>query len=374
MSSPLNPYTRLTIIASSRILTVMPYMVWEFSKYFFIGLIGAAIWVVPLIELLYKLKFVFQQENVGSWNAIFRKIAKTKVGTPSLGGILIWLTVTAVWLFINTPFARAAAVVFFLIGLYGFVEESFTQFFVKRSKELRLWYEKFSTRMGKLAVMMLLYAFVVRIIIGFLGVTHTYLFGIKIPLVAGSLLGSAVLFVGLLIAVFISSYSTEIIDGVDGLAAGLYIITLLGYTLLAFAYPASFKIGGGHFMTAMIGALIGALVVYLYFNIPPARVFMGSPGALPMGAIFLIFSLYTDTMEAFIFFIAIYVVDFLTSALQILSMKLRGKRIFPIAPIHHYFQHKGWPDAKVTMRAWLLQFVMVMLGVLVQIWVNTYLR
>ena len=346
-------------------------MVKSFVISFFIGLIASALWVVPLINLLYKLRFYFDNPQVGDWNIIFKKITKAKIGTPTLGGILIWLTTSIIWgFYFDNPFARASAFVFFLIGLYGFLEEAFTKYVIHRSKKLRKLYESFNIRMIKLFIMFLLFIIVARVAIGFLGVSHTYFFGLKIPLTSTNPIFAFILLLGLAFVLLTSSYATEMIDGVDGLAAGLYIITLLGYTLLNFAFPTDFLLYKQHYLLELIGVLIGTLIVYLYFNIPPARVFMGSPGALPMGTLFLIFSIYTDTLEAFFFFMLIYLIDLATSAIQLFSMKLRKKRVFPIAPIHHYFQYKGWPDAKVTMRAWLLQAVMVMLGILVQLFVR----
>ena len=343
--------------------------IFNFAKYFFIGFIAAAVWVVPLIDLLYKLKMIANHKKIKGINAIFYKINKerAKIGTPSLGGILIWLTVPVIWLaFFHTPFSRAMALIFFLIGLYGFIDEVFTQFFIKRSEKYRLISETFWYRMGKLAIMYALFLFVAYVAVHFLGVTHVRILGHNWPL-------TGVMFPVLALFLLASSYATELVDGVDGLSTGLFMLTFLGFVFLNFAFPNSFLIYKMHSLSSMIAVVMGVLAVYLYFNIPPARVFMGSPGAMPMGALFLLMALYTDTVEAWFFFMLLYFLDTATSFLQILSFKLRHKRLFPIAPIHHYFQHIGWPDAKVTMRAWLLQWILVMLGVLVGVWVRVYL-
>ncbi len=343
----------------------------EFVRSFWVGFVLAALWVVPLINFLYKLKFYFDNPDIGNWNKIFKKITKGKTGTPTLGGILIWLTTVAIWWFyFGTPFARALAGVFFLIGLYGFLEEAFTKFVIHRSNRLRLWYEKFSTRMLKLTFMFIMFLFVARVAVGYLGIKQVYLLGYRIPFEGANPVVNVFLLAALAFVMLTFSYATEIIDGIDGLASGLYMITIFGFLLLNVAFPQSFWIFGRHSVAAMLMSLFGTLLVYFYFNIPPARVFMGSPGALPIGAVFFLVAAYTDTLEAFVFFMLIYLVDLLSSFLQILSIKLRGKRLFPIAPIHHYFQHKGWPDAKVTMRAYFLQILLVMIGILVQIYVR----
>ncbi len=343
-------------------------LVFNFIRYVFVGFISASVWVVPLIDILYRTKFITTHKLMkNGFNKIFFNISKnrSKIGTPSLGGVLIWLTVSAVWFFVfKTPLAKAFAIVFFTIGLYGFIDEVFTQFFIKRSEKYRLMSETFWYRTLKLVTMYLLFVFVAYMGVGYLGIASVNVLGFTVHLTGINMW---------ILAFFLllSSYATEIIDGVDALATGLYIITILGFILLNFAYPQAFS-AFGHSFADMFGVLLGVLMVYLYFNIPPARVFMGSPGALPMGSIFLLTALYTDTFEAFLFFILIFVLDLATSVLQILSIKIRKKKLFVIAPIHHYFQHKGWPDAKVTMRAWLLQGILVLLGVLVQIYVKTH--
>lgn len=344
-------------------------LILNFAKDFFIGFIAAAIWVVPLIDFLYKMKFLATHKLMKNGvNKIFFKINKerAKIGTPSLGGILIWLTVPAVWWFLfKTPLARAFAISFFFIGLYGFVDEVFTQFFIKRSEKYRLLSETFGLRVFKLLTMYLLFTGVAYLVVSYLGVSSFWFFGYRIPLPMWAIP---------VLAFFMltSSYATEIIDGVDGLSTGLYLITLVGFLALNMAFPNTFMAYGVHSIGELLAVLMGVLIVYLYFNIPPARVFMGSPGALPMGAIFLLVALYTDTVEAFLFFILIFILDLATSVLQILSVKIRKKRLFAIAPIHHYFQHKGWSDAKVTMRAWLVQILLVALGILVQVYVKMH--
>ncbi len=339
-------------------------IVHDIAKYFLISFVVSAIFIVPLINLLYKIKFIASHKLMkNGFNKIFFKINKdrSKIGTPSLGGILMWIVVPALWLLLfDNPFARALALVFFLIGLYGFIDEVFTQFFIKRSDKYRLLSESFGYRIVKLLTMFGLFLFVSYIAVHFLGITTASFFGLTIPL------NGIMLFV-LAFFMLASSYATELVDGVDGLSTGLFILTIIGFIFLNLALPQHFQAYGIQ-ISSLLSILLGSFAVYLYFNIPPARVFMGSPGAFPMGSIFLLVALYSGTLEAFVFFMLIYYLDTATSFLQILSFKLRKKRLFPIAPIHHFFQHLGWPDAKVTMRAWLLQGLLVMIGVFVGTW------
>ncbi len=147
-------------------------------------------------------------------------------------------------------------------------------------------------------------------------------------------------------------------DGLDGLAGGLSFIALLAYWVISFAL-------GYYSLSRFIATFVGALIPFLYFNIYPARVFMGNVGSYVLGALLVMLSIILHREFALFVLLAVFIVDGLSSPLQSLSAKFTHKRLFRMAPIHHHFELLGWPEAKVTMRFWLFGILFAFLGIFV---------
>lgn len=338
-------------------------MVKELGMWALIAAVAAASWVVLLIDWLYKLQFTVQHDaQANKMNEEWMKIHGKDTGTPKLGGILIWLTVPAVLFaaFWNVPLMRAVGLVVLLIGFWGFLDDVMV-ILAKKNLSFRLFQESFEWRLGKLALSFIVNIAAALIMVYIGGLKEISLWGMVIDFHTwwGILLLGGVS--------SISSYATEIIDGIDALAAGMYTITFIGIAFLMFALPASYITSPTTSAIAVIGVLWGVLLVYLYFNIPPARVYMGAPGAMPMGPIILLLTLKANMVIAAFIFMLPYLVDLASSALQIIAIKFFKRRIFKIAPIHHLFEAIGWPSPKVVMRFWLFNWAIVLLGVVLQL-------
>ncbi|WKZ30129.1 MAG: hypothetical protein QY314_05020 [Candidatus Dojkabacteria bacterium] len=333
----------------------------------FVGGLAAASWVVPMTDLLYKFHFTAKHILTGDkMNEEFVRLHAHKSGTPSLGGILIWLTVPVVLmiLFPHIPFVNATAFIFFIVGFYGFLDGLYDMA-VKNNQKLREMSGRFEWKMFKLFVTFLLSIAVACAIVFIAGIESVNIFGYIMPLNTPW----GILFISVL--ALVSMNATDIIDGLDALAAGMYIITLIGFILLVLALPANFALSMNVGMGSIIGIVVGVLFVYLYFNIPPARFFMGAPGAMIFGPFFLLLALYGNIFPAFLVFMTIYFVDFASSAIQLFSIKFFKRRVFKIAPIHHHFESLGWPDYKVVMRFWLFNWGIIFLGILIQLFLNS---
>lgn len=345
-------------------ITSLPlFMIKELSLWALIGIGAAALWVVPLIDLLYKLQFTVHHEAMkNNGNAEWMKIHGKDTGTPKMGGILIWLTVPALLFlfFWNIIFIKVVACIILLVGAYGFADDAFVMA-IKNNPRLRALQEEFPWRVSKIALSIALNIVVAVLLIKVVGISSFSFFGLVVPI--SSLLG--ILFIAFCSSM--SAYATEMIDGIDGLSSGMFILTLSGFVLLMLAYPANFFTSANTTAIAAVGALVGVLIVYLYFNIPPARFYMGGPGAMPMGPVFLALALYGNVMPAFCILMIPYALDLASSAAQILSMKFFKKRIFKIAPVHHHFEAIGWPGSKVVMRFWLFNGALVFLALAVQL-------
>ena len=167
------------------------------------------------------------------------------------------------------------------------------------------------------------------------------------------------LIVPLFVLVVVSTANAvNITDGLDGLAGGLCVSAFAVYALIAF-------IQQRYGVSAFCMTIVGGLLSYTWFNIFPARFFMGDIGSFGLGTALGVVAMITDTVVLLPVIGIIFVLEAGSSVLQITSKKLRGgKKIFKIAPIHHHFEAIGWPEAKVTMRFWILGQVASVIGLL----------
>lgn len=164
-----------------------------------------------------------------------------------------------------------------------------------------------------------------------------------------------------LLVFFVASKSVGITDGLDGLAGGL-----LAFAFGAYGIISIFQ--GYYFLAAFCATIVGAMISYTWFNIPPARFFMGNVGSISLGATLGVIALMTNSVFVLPIIGFIFFLESGSSAIQLLSKKFRsGKKIFLSAPIHHHFEAKGWPEAKVTMRFWIVGMVSAVVGVIIGI-------
>lgn len=155
--------------------------------------------------------------------------------------------------------------------------------------------------------------------------------------------------------------AVNITDGLDGLAGGLAAIAFAMYTIIAI-------LEGRYGIAGFCMTIVGALLSYTWFNIYPARFFMGDVGSFALGTALGVVAMLTDTVLILPIIGFVFVVEAGSSLLQILSKKLRrGRKIFRIAPIHHHFEALGWEETKVTMRFWVVGQVMGVIGLIVYI-------
>jgi len=160
----------------------------------------------------------------------------------------------------------------------------------------------------------------------------------------------------LVITFFANAFN--ITDGMDGLAGGLLLVALSALGICAL---------GDKDVLIIISALFGAVLAFVYFNVSPARLFMGDTGALAFGAVLAVASLVADVSVPLFIIGGVFVVEGLSSLIQWGSFVFRnGKRIFKIAPLHHHFEALGWGEDKVVMRFWLAGVACALFGLLVE--------
>jgi phospho-N-acetylmuramoyl-pentapeptide-transferase len=299
---------------------------------------------------------------------------KKKAGTPTMGGVLIVLS-TAVpvllWADLTNAFVLIA-----LFALLGFSAVGFIDDFAKVAKKRNLGLT--SKRKFLLQVMI---SMVVGIGLLELSTHSAYSTQLIVPffkkfhpdLVIHTLISSAHLwplaFLPFLLFVMIviagSSNAVNLTDGLDGLAIGCTVIAAGALTVLTYvssnARWSSYldiqyipRVGE---LTVFCGALVGASLGFLWYNAHPAEVFMGDVGSLSLGGTLGVIAVIIK-QEILLFFIGgVFVIEALSVILQVGSFKLRGKRVFRMAPIHHHFELLGWSESKVIVRFWILALV-----------------
>jgi phospho-N-acetylmuramoyl-pentapeptide-transferase len=311
---------------------------------------------IPFIDLLYKLKIqdpfrkAHRKDRFGQVTDVFDQIKAHKSGTPTGGGILIVLVVLSLFSllyfisWVDLSFSRYIIFIlgFVLFGLIGFYDDA-KKVFKLKDLALRVRH-KFAIQLG--------FAFLIT----YWGMKYG-LFFVDLPFVSGNPFCCYLLFGVSVLTIIFMSNAFNIIDGIDGLSSGSLLITLL---------PFAFFIINGTKATAdlvLVYLLFGATLAYLYFNIKPARLFMGDTGALAIGAVLGILVMTTGTFWLLPIYGLVYIVDASTSLIQWTSLYFRNRKVFKIAPIHHHFEAIGWEDTKVVFRFWLAQAFFALLSV-----------
>lgn len=333
----------------------------------FIAFLVNFLLIVPYINLLYRMKLQRRDQQTKDAfdkpTPIFDKLHNHKQGTPVGGGILLVLTTIVlyaifliVFLLIRKPFQANypafgseikiilfSFVGFAVLGLYDDFSKMFqwqkTQFFGLRLRHKLI----LEILLAAVAAYWLFAELKINIMhIPFFGVYDMQLWYIP--------------FAAFIIVAF--SNAINITDGLDGLASGVLLFALTAFWAIARSII--------DMPTALfIAVWLGGLVAFLYFNIWPARIMLGDTGALSFGATFAVVGLVLGKAFALPIIGGVFVLEISTSLLQLLSKKFRKKKLFAVAPLHLYLQHKGWEEPKIVMRLWLIGILFAVLGLMI---------
>lgn len=183
---------------------------------------------------------------------------------------------------------------------------------------------------------------------------------VDLPFLPGRIELGALIIPVFAFVVVASANAVNITDGLDGLAGGLLSSVFTAYGVLAF-------IQDQFALAAFCITLVGVLLAYTWFNIFPARFFMGDVGSFAMGATLGVVAMLTDTLFLLPIFAFVFVAEAGSSLIQVLSKRMFGKKVFKIAPLHHHFEAIGWPEAKVTMRFWIIGQLFAAMGIVLAV-------
>ena len=352
----------------AKILTVPLYV--DLIKVFSLGLIAfvfAILWTPFLTNILYKhFRTKTKKKTVtGEKAPVTKSLTQGKEGTPLMGGLIIWVTTIGL------------AVIIYLLGdifpnsflsNFNFLSRSQTWlplFALVSTGMIGLMDDYFSCKgigSNKGGGIRFLYRFLWLLAVAILGgIWFHYKLGysaIHVPAFGDIYLGWLYIFyfVLIIIATAISSNET---DGLDGLNGGVLFFAFASYGFISFFQH---RID----LAALCAVISGGILAFLWFNINPARFFMGDTGAFSLGTTLGVVSLLTNTSLILPFIVFIYVVESLSVIIQLVYKKLnQGRKFFKAAPIHYHFRALGWPESKVVMRFWIISIVMCIIGVVI---------
>lgn len=164
----------------------------------------------------------------------------------------------------------------------------------------------------------------------------------------------------LFVITVLACWSGGVIDGLDGLAGGVFSIMFAAFSVIAFSNMQ-------YDLAAFCAALVGSILAFLWFNIPPARFYMGETGVIGLTTTLAVVAFLTNSLLVLPIIGGLLVIESGSVIVQLVSKRFFGRKIFLCAPIHHHFQAKGWPPEKITMRFWILGMILAVLGLIIRL-------
>lgn len=333
-------------------ITVRALLAGMFSLFFSISL------GMPVINWLKRLKVGQTVRTDGPQTHL------VKSGTPTMGGVLIILSITLTMLLVSDLSNLYVWVLLFVListGAIGFIDD-YRKIVYKDPKGLSARGKMISQSLISIGTGLFL-VYVVRMP-NTTEIVVPFFKSINHPLgIAGFLMITYFVIVG-------SSNAVNLTDGLDGLVSVPVVIVSLG--LAIFAYIAGNKIFSNYLILPYVpgagevvvfcAAIVGATLGFLWYNAHPAQVFMGDVGALSLGAVLGTMAIIVRQELVFGILAGLFVLEAISVILQVGSFKLRKKRIFLMAPIHHHFEMKGWKETQVVVRFWIISIILLLIS------------
>jgi phospho-N-acetylmuramoyl-pentapeptide-transferase len=322
----------------------------------------SSILYIPFIRMLYTLKLRrLRQVTRDAFNKrtpIFDRFHQGKVGTPVGGGILIiaittllfpvtlilmnyfWVPVTAVYPMVAE--VKILLFTFLSFGLLGYLDDAKKTFAMQKGV--------FGLRLRHKLILEVILALII---------SSWLYWDLKINIFYVPVLGTMQLgwwfipFSAFVIISFANAFN--ITDGLDGLASGVLMIALGAFWIVSASILDTP-------LSMFIAIWLGSLLAFLYYNIYPARIFLGDTGALSFGATLAVVGLILGKAPALFIIGFVYVVEVTSSLVQLISKRLFGRKLLPAAPFHLFLQYVGWPEPKIVMRFWVISIVLSLFG------------
>ncbi|MEK9953960.1 MAG: phospho-N-acetylmuramoyl-pentapeptide-transferase [Pelagibacteraceae bacterium] len=312
----------------------------------------------PLINLFAKKQISGPIRQDGPIDHIIKK-----TGTPTMGGLIILLGIvlgTVLWSDLSNIYVLTVIFVSVGLGLLGFLDD-LLKIKQKNSRGLP----------SKIK-------FLGQIIIGLIAIfiliefsNHQYLNNLYFPFFKNLILPLGIFFIPFALIVIVgSSNAVNLTDGLDGLATVPVMLVALSFTLISYVVGNAIiseylfipYIANTGELSIFCGAIFGSCLGFLWYNAPPAKIFMGDTGSLSLGGSLAAVAIIVKHEIVLAIIGGLFVLETVSVIIQVLSFKLTGKRVFMMAPIHHHFEKKGWAESTVVIRFWIIAIILALIG------------
>tara|TARA_B100000767_G_scaffold265755_1_gene282206 strand:- start:3813 stop:4898 length:1086 start_codon:yes stop_codon:yes gene_type:complete len=312
----------------------------------------------PLIKIFQKNQISGPIRQDGPIDHIIKKS-----GTPTMGGLIIILGIflgTFLWADLSNIYILTVIFVSIGLGFLGFVDD-LLKIKLKNSRGLNSKLKLF----GQIIVSL------IAIYILFRHSDHQFLNNLYFPFFKNLILPMGIFFIPFALFVIVgASNAVNLTDGLDGLATVPVMLVALSYTLISYVvgntiFAEYLKIpyveNAGE-LSIFCGAIFGSCLGFLWYNAPPAKIFMGDTGSLSLGGSLAVVAIIVKHEIVLAIIGGLFVLETVSVIIQVLSFKLTGKRVFMMAPIHHHFEKKGWPESTVVIRFWIIAIILALIG------------
>ena len=312
----------------------------------------------PLINLFAKKQISGPIRQDGPIDHIIKK-----TGTPTMGGLIILLGIvlgTVLWSDLSNIYVLTVVFVSIGLGILGFLDD-LLKIKQKNSRGLP----------SKIK-------FLGQIIIGLVAIfiliefsDHQYLKNLYFPFFKNLILPLGIFFIPFALIVIVgSSNAVNLTDGLDGLATVPVMLVALSFTLISYVVGNTIiseylfipYIADTGELSIFCGAIFGSCLGFLWYNAPPAKIFMGDTGSLSLGGSLAAVAIIVKHEIVLAIIGGLFVLETVSVIIQVLSFKLTGKRVFMMAPIHHHFEKKGWAESTVVIRFWIIAIILALIG------------
>ena len=347
-----------SLVDSYSFLNVFKYLTFRTGLSVVTSLIIVFLIGSPLIKIFSKNQIMGPIRQDGPIDHIIKKS-----GTPTMGGLIIIIgiiTSTLLWADLNNIFIWTLIFVSLSLGLLGFIDDL-----------LKIKYENSRGLKSKYKFLGQLFIGLITIFILIKYSNHQYLYNLYFPFFKNLILHMGLFFIPFALFVIIgSSNAVNLTDGLDGLATVPVMLVALSFTLISYIvgntifseYLQLQYIPNVGEISIFCGSIVGSCLGFLWYNAPPAKIFMGDTGSLSLGGSLAAVAIIVKHEIVLAIIGGLFVLETVSVIIQVISFKLTGKRVFMMAPIHHHFEKKGWAESTIVIRFWIIAIILALIG------------
>ena len=347
-----------SLVEQYSFLNVFKYLTFRTGLSVMTSLIVVFLIGSPLIKLFSKNQISGPIRQDGPLDHIIKKS-----GTPTMGGLIIIIGMfsgTILWADLSNIYIWVLVFVSLSLGFLGFIDDL-----------LKIKFENSRGLNSKLKFLGQLIIGIITLFILIKFSNHQYLLNLYFPFFKNLILQLGLFFIPFGLFVLIgSSNAVNLTDGLDGLATVPVMLVALSFTLI------SYVVGNSIFsdylqiqyipdvgeLSIFCGSVVGSCLGFLWYNAPPAKIFMGDTGSLSLGGSLAAVAIIVKHEIVLAIIGGLFVLETVSVIIQVISYKLTGKRVFKMAPIHHHFEKKGWAESTIVIRFWIIAIILALVG------------